>query len=75
MKTIYIREKRSGNYEFSNRAEATHKFKSKKTFKKWFDNCCGGYRGKLIKATYSRSQVYFGVFDFDDAWKKAKELF
>ena len=36
MKTIYLREKKSGNYEFSNRENHTHKFKTQKEFREWY---------------------------------------
>lgn len=35
--TIYLREKKSGNFEVSTKTEATHKFKSKKSLKTFFD--------------------------------------
>lgn len=72
MKTIYIREKRSGNFEFASRENATLKFKTKKEFKQWFEEL---RYGRLIKATYRFSQTYFEKYDFDAAWKRAKELF
>ena len=54
---IYLREKRSGNFEISNKENSTIKFKTQKAFKEWYKN---NYRyGKIIKATYSRSQTYF----------------
>jgi len=56
MKTIYLRQKRSGNFEFSNRQEATEKFTTKKSF---IDFTKSIYDGKIIKATYRMSQTYF----------------
>lgn len=37
MKTVYLRQKRSGNFEVSNRKEATHKFNTKKELVNFFD--------------------------------------
>ena len=37
MKTIYLRQKSSGNFEVSNRQQATHVFKSKKDLVSFFD--------------------------------------
>jgi len=73
MKTIYLRTKRSGNYEFSNRKESDLKFKTKKEFKNWYENKRGS--GRIIKATYRLSQTYFERYDFESAFKKAKEIF
>lgn len=75
MKTIYLREKKSGNFEFSNRKQANLKFSTKKEFKKWFDEQHRYYSGRIIKATYSRSQTYYVSNDFENVWKKAKEIF
>lgn len=73
MKTIYLRQKKSGNFEFSNKKEATISFKTKKDFREWFESL---RYDKLIKATYRKSQVYYNSnFDFDSVWKKCKELF
>ena len=62
MGTIYLRQKRSGNYEFSNKDNYTHKFKTQKSFKEFYENNLKrrNYSGnKIIKACYSRSQTYF----------------
>ena len=57
MKTIYLREKKSGNFEFSNKENATLAFKTQKSFKEFYKS---RYRyGKIIKSTYSKSQTYF----------------
>ncbi len=75
MKTVYLREKKSGNFEVSNRKEATHTFKTKKDLVEFFD---GKYdkkehngemvsvrvsqpmtRGNIIKASYRLSQTYY----------------
>lgn len=37
MKTIYLRQKNSGNFEVSNKQEATHSFKTKKELISFFD--------------------------------------
>ena len=70
---IYIRTKRSGNFEFSNKKNADLKFKTKREFKNWFTSTKG--TGRLIKATYTQSQTYYRYFDFDAVWIRAKELF
>ena len=86
MKTIYLKEKRSGNYEVSNRSNATHTFSNKKEFIGWYDGeakefgkvktCTNkaprkSYSGQIIKATYSRSQLYyFGSNEFLTAFCK-----
>ena len=61
MKTIYLRQKRSGNYEFSTKLNATHSFKTQKAFKEWYNNERPSRYGKcsIIKATYRLSQTYF----------------
>jgi len=64
MKTIYLREKRTGNFEITVKGNSTHKFSTKKSFVEFFKNDLrtnGGSR--LIKATYSRSQTYFCTSD------------
>lgn len=67
---IYLREKRSGNFEISNKENSTVQFKTQKSFKAWYDLNGQSYfgKGKIIKATYSRSQAYFAnaqeVIDF-----------
>ena len=70
---IYIRTKKSGNFEFSNAVNADLKFRTKKELKNWFTNNMG--TGRLIKATYTQSQTYYANHDFDAVWKMAKELF
>ena len=70
---IYIRTKKSGNFEFSNKKNADLKFKTKREFEKWFRTSMG--RGSFIKATYTQSQTYYANHDFDAVWKMAKELF
>jgi len=53
---IYLRRKRTGNYELTNEDNATEKV-AKKNFVKWYNkNRCGG---RIIKATYRKSQTYF----------------
>jgi len=69
MKTIYLREKKSGNFELSNKLEATHKFKTQKEFKEWYkpEYWSRRYGQKhykaIVKATYSQSQTYFSNAD------------
>lgn len=55
---IYLREKRSGNFELSNKEEATIKFKTQKAFKEWYVKKIG-YSQRIIKTTYRKSQTYF----------------
>ena len=66
MKTIYLREKQSGNFELTTRQEATHRFSTKNELKEWFSNIYKStekasrkLRGKVIKATYRQAQTYF----------------
>lgn len=73
MKTIYIRTKKSGNFEFSNKEEADLKFRTKKDLFDWFKNKRRG--NKLIKATYRLSQIYYNSYEFDTVWKRAKEIY
>ena len=66
MKIIYLRQKKSGNFEITEDSKkATHKFKTQKSFREWYE---GEYdrkgqiscrTGKIIKATYRLSQTYF----------------
>ena len=85
MKTIYVKRKKSGNYEFSNREEATLKFRTQKSFKDWFHNVMRKeststwdrihrkFKGaQLIKASYSQSQTYF--FSADEALDYLKKI-
>jgi len=60
MKTIYLRQKRSGNFELSTRENHTHKFTTWKALHAWFNDL---YRGRVIKAQYRLSQTYFNSFD------------
>lgn len=60
MKTIYLRQKRSGNYELSNRKNHTSKFTTWKSLKEFFDTI---YFGRIIKAEYRLTQTYFNTFD------------
>jgi hypothetical protein len=60
MNTIYLRQKRSGNYELSNRKNHTHKFTTWKALKEFFDTI---YFGRIIKAEYRLTQTYFNTFD------------
>lgn len=79
MKTIYLNKKRSGNYEISNRANATIKFNTIKSLNNWFDNTLLKEKtnqwdkinycyknARVVKATYSQTQTYFN---------SAKELY
>ena len=68
--TIFIRKKRSGNFEFTNEKSATHVFFSTSEFKAWFENL---KFGKLIKAAYSRSQTYFNPDEFENVLKYAEK--
>jgi len=54
---IYLREKRTGNFEISNKQDCTHKYKTQKAFREDFHN---NSVGRIIKAKYSKSQTYFG---------------
>lgn len=72
MKTIYLKKKRSGNYEISNRKDFTVKFNKVNEFTTWFNNSlrnektttwCKANRSfkkaQVIKSYYSQSQTYF----------------
>ena len=65
MNTVYLREKRSGNYEIVtgkyNQKEYTHKFKTWKSLESFFNSL--HYSSKVIKAEYSRSTTYFSSFN------------
>jgi len=68
MKIIYLREKRSGNFEFSNRENHTHKFNTWTGLEAWYnqdrklDSLYSGRTGQVIKAEYRKSQTYFDSF-------------
>lgn len=75
MKTIYLRQKSSNNFEVSTRKEATHTFKTKKELVEFFDGAFEkreyngsmvNFRvkhpmthGRIIKETYRLSQTYY----------------
>ncbi len=61
MKTIYLREKRSGNFELCSRKEHTHKFRTWKDLQEWYNNLY--WTSRVIKATYRLSQTYFNEFE------------
>ncbi len=64
MKTIYLRQKRSGNYELSNRKNHTSKFTTWKALSAWYNDLYYGRRtGRIIKAEYRLNQTYFNTFD------------
>jgi hypothetical protein len=60
MKAIYLRQKRSGNFELSTRENHTHKFTTWKALHAWFNDL---YNSRVIKAEYRLSQTYFNSFD------------
>ncbi len=67
---IYLREKKSGNFEFTTKDNATHTFSSIDELKEWYDSRTKAFNqpsarwnGKLIKATYKQSQTYFYRFE------------
>jgi len=64
MKPIYLRQKRSGNFELSTRENHTHKFTTWKALRAWYDDLYFGRRtNRVIKAQYRLSQTYFNSFD------------
>jgi hypothetical protein len=82
MKTIYIKELRSGNFEISNKKEATHSFKTQKAFREFykptFYSGAGRFQktfGALIKASYKMSQTYFTTADEALAYFKKNNIF
>lgn len=65
MKTLYLKEKNSGNFEISP-TPTIIKFDDEVTFTEWFKRNCNGYTKyrssygrRIIKATYRMSQTYF----------------
>ena len=56
MKTIYLREKRSGNFEITTKENATHSFNTKKHLVEFYSQL-GSKR--IVKATYRLAQTYF----------------
>ena len=60
MKPIYLRQKRSGNFELSTRENHTHKFTTWKAMRTWFYTL---YSTRVIKFEYRLSQTYFNSFD------------
>jgi len=68
MKTIYLREKRSGNFELSNRKDHTHKFTTKRAAKEFFDHINQNTSRQIVKATYSQSQTYFNQLQQDSGY-------
>ena len=82
MKTIYLKELRSGNFEISNKKEATHKFATQKAFKEFyrpsFRRGSGRFQktfGALIKASYRLSQTYFITADEAILYFKKNQTF
>jgi hypothetical protein len=76
MRIVYFRQKKSGNFELSNKKDHTVKFNSVTKLKNWFnnsytypDNCLNKGHGKVIKANYRLSQTY--CFNFQDVRKLA----
>jgi len=64
MKTIYLKQKRSGNFELTNKKNSTHKFNTKKNaLSFWNENMKGYSAKKIIKATYRKSQTYFSTVE------------
>ena len=65
MRTVYFRQKKSGNFELSNKNEYTIKFNTIIKMSNWFNNSYSypdtrfnkGYRA-VIKSTYRLSQTY-----------------
>ncbi len=74
---IFLRKKSSGNFEFvAKKEDATHIFNTIDELRQWCKNPRqdnGLWFGKLIKATYSRSQTYFSTFNFDEIEKFVKK--
>lgn len=55
---IYLKQLRSGNFEFSNKEESSVKFENENIFKNFVDEQLK-HNNRIIKARYSRSQTYF----------------
>lgn len=74
MKTIYLRKLKSGNYELSNKKDATEKFNTKKALKEFFESLKNKTTNvwdrhyqefkpcRIVKAKYSQTQTYFESF-------------
>ncbi len=82
MKTIYLKELRSGNFEISNKEEASHKFATQKAFKEFYRPSFGSGSGRfqktfraLIKASYRMSQTYFMNADEAILYFKKNQIF
>lgn len=82
MKTIYLKELRSGNFEISNKKEATHKFPTQKAFREFYNpkflSGTGHYQKTfraLIKASYRLSQTYFITADEAILYFKKNQTF
>jgi hypothetical protein len=56
MKAINLRQKKSGNFELCSKENATHVFKTKKSFIDFYSKLG---RNRIIKTTYRLSQTYF----------------
>jgi len=72
MKTIYLKRKRSGNYEISTRKDFTVKFNKISELNGWFNSVLSKEKtnvwdkrnrvfkiSQVIKVTYSRSNTFF----------------
>ncbi len=78
MRTIYLRQKKSGNYEIADRKTATVKFTTKKALQEFWQNTIENQpsylrykdRKKIVKQTYRLSQTYYN--SFADFYKTVK---
>jgi hypothetical protein len=69
MKTIYLRKVKSGNFRITTEKDATVVLKTQTQARKFYESTIkpvfGTYKvygSRIIKATYSQSQTYFGSF-------------
>jgi len=72
MKTIYLREKRSGNYEFSNRKKATLKFTTKKALREFWENKIDGQSKYLRYKQTKKGAINYSAFPFESPKTKNK---
>lgn len=64
MRTIYLKEKKSGNFEITDKNKATVKFNRKSDLQEFWDRISKRrFGGKIIKAKYQMSNSYFYCFD------------
>lgn len=68
MKTLFLKQLKSGNYKISNASDHSISFTQEDEFVKWYNENINGYSlrkksygSRIIKATYRLSQTYFSL--------------